>query len=151
TAAELRADLKRLKRDTDSARSSASVAVPLRMAEAGQTPTAESAQGIPARGRRPMLQLLVPMGFLAVLAAGFLLGKYLAWTAPARLPTYHQITFRRGMVRLARFAPDGQTIIYSATWESNPSEVFSTRLGSVASRSLGLAGADILAISPSGE
>src|SRR5215469_6619779 len=151
TAAELRADLKRLKRDMDSPRSTASVAVPLQVGEAGQKPATESLQGAPARRRRAILQWLVPMGFLAVLAAGFLIGRYRGWTAPAQLPTYHQITFRRGMVRLARFSPDGQTIIYSATWESNPSEVFSTRLGSVASRSLGLAGADILAISPSGE
>src|SRR5262249_32151723 len=39
----------------------------------------------------------------------------------------------------------------SVTWEGKPTEVFSTRWGSVASRSLGLAGAGILAISSSGE
>jgi serine/threonine protein kinase/Tol biopolymer transport system component len=150
-AAELRAELKRLKRDTDSARSKTRIAVPSRLVEAEHEPTAVNAPGAPTRRKRPILQALIPVGFLAALAAGFLLSKYLRWTAPAPLPAYHQITFRRGMVRLARFAPDGQTIIYSATWEANPSEVFSTRLGSVASRSLGLAGADILAVSPSGE
>jgi eukaryotic-like serine/threonine-protein kinase len=151
TAAELRADLKRLKRDTDSARSTASVAAPSRVAEVGHKPPAVGAPSEPTRRTSRILQLLIPMGFLAALVVGFLSGKYLRWTAPVRLPSYHQITFRRGMVRLARFAPDGQTIIYSATWEANPSEVFSTRLGSVASRSLGLAGADLLAISSSGE
>jgi len=44
-----------------------------------------------------------------------------------------------------------QTIVYSAAWDGNSSEVFSTRAGSVASRSLGLAGADILAVSSLGE
>ena len=87
TAAELRADLKRLKRDMDSPRSTASVAVPLQVGEAGQKPATESLQGAPARRRRAILQWLIPMGFLAVLAAGFLIGKYLGWTASAQFAT----------------------------------------------------------------
>jgi Tol biopolymer transport system component len=90
------------------------------------------------------------VGFVAAVAAAFLLGKY-EHKGLAPPPSYHQLTFRRGMIRLARFAPDGQTILYSAAWEGNPSEVFSTRSGSVSSRSLGLAGAEILAVSSSGE
>jgi len=151
TAAELRADLKRLKRDMDSARATASVAVTSRVTEAGQKPTPVGTLGAPTRRTRHILQVLIPAGFLASLAVGFLLGQRLARTPPTLPLSYHQLTFRRGMVRLARFAPDGQTIVYSATWEGNQSEVFSTRSGSGASRSLGLAGADILAVSPSGE
>jgi Tol biopolymer transport system component len=147
TAAELRADLKRLKRDMDSARSTASAAV----AEARQEPTAVNALGAPTRRRRPVLQVLMIMGFLAALAVAFSLGQRMPRTAPPSTPSYHQVTFRRGMVRLARFAPDGETIVYSATWEGNPSEVFSTRSGSVGSRSLGLTGAEVLAVSSSGE
>ena len=151
TAAELRADLKRLKRDMDSARSNASVAVPSGLVEAQQKQTAESAHGVRAGRNGLLLRLMILVAFLVLLAAGFFSGKYLGWTASKRLPIYHQITFRRGMVRMARFAPDGQTIIYSATFESNPRDVFTTRLGSVASRSLGLTGADILSVSPSGD
>jgi eukaryotic-like serine/threonine-protein kinase len=150
-AAELRAELRRLKRDTDSARSKTRIAVPSRLVEAEREPTAVNAPGAPTRRKRPILQALIPVGFLAALAVTFLLGQRLARTPPALSPSYHQLTFRRGMVRVARFAPDGQTIVYSATWEGNPSEVFSTRPGSVASRSLGLSGADILAVSSSGE
>ncbi len=151
TAAELRADLKRLRRDIDSARAKADVAAPSPGAEAGQKPTTARALGAPARRTRRILQAFIPVGFLAALAVGLFLGKQLARPAPVLAPSYHQVTFRRGTVRLARFAPDGQTIIYSATWEGNPSEVFSTRSGSVASRSLGLASAEILAVSSSGE
>jgi eukaryotic-like serine/threonine-protein kinase len=148
TAAELRADLKRLKRDMDSARSTASLAASSHVAEAGYKPTA---LGVPTRRKRPILQLLIPLGFLAALAIAFSLGQRLPRTSPAPPPSYHLVTFRRGMVRVARFAPDGQTIAYSAAWEGNPAEVFTTRPGGAASRSLGLVSTDILAISSSGE
>ena len=45
----------------------------------------------------------------------------------------------------ARFAPDGQTIIYSAAWEGRPMEVFIHRVESPESRPFGLAGAEVLA------
>ncbi len=66
-------------------------------------------------------------------------------------PTFHEITFRNGSIWDARFAPDGQTIIYGAAWDGKPQEVFSTRFDSSDSRSLGLPAAQILAISSKGE
>jgi hypothetical protein len=51
----------------------------------------------------------------------------------------------------ARFAPDGQTIIYGATWEGAPQEIFSTRFDSSDSRSVGLPSAQIFSISSKGE
>jgi Tol biopolymer transport system component len=64
---------------------------------------------------------------------------------------FHQLTFRRGMIWSARFAPDGQTIVYGAAWDGKPFQLFSTRPVSRESRSLGLPDGDILSISPSGE
>ena len=64
-------------------------------------------------------------------------------------PVYHQVTFRRGSVSGARFAPDGQTIIYSAAWESLPMGLFSTRIDSPEVTSMPLPSADLLAISAS--
>jgi Tol biopolymer transport system component len=52
---------------------------------------------------------------------------------------------------MARFAPDGQTVFYSAAWEEDPVQIFSTRPGSPESRSFGLQNAEVLAISPAGE
>jgi Tol biopolymer transport system component len=66
-------------------------------------------------------------------------------------PLYHQLTFRRGTIRMARFAPDGQTVVYSAAWEGNPVEVFAARPESPESRLLGLARTEILGISARGE
>ena len=62
-----------------------------------------------------------------------------------------QLTFARGSIRAARFAPDGQTIVYGAAWDGRPLEIFTTRADSTESRSLGLPDADLLAVSSTGE
>jgi serine/threonine protein kinase len=66
-------------------------------------------------------------------------------------PSFHEITFRNGIVWDARFAPDGQTVIYSAAWEGRPPEVFSTRFDSSDSRPIALNNAQVLSISSKGE
>ncbi len=148
SAAELRADLKRLKRDTDTSRAEARPVVP--MATAGSSgPSVTASQNRRERGR--LLPLLVVLGFMLAAAIGFVSGKR-AWQSSApSAPLYHEITFRRGEIRSARFAPDGQTILYSAAWQGNPVETFSARQGMVESRSLGLGRAELLAISSRGE
>jgi Tol biopolymer transport system component len=70
--------------------------------------------------------------------------------APAN-PIFHEVTFRNGTIWAARFAPDGQTIVYGAAWEGQPQEIFSTRFDSSDSRSVGLPDSQILAISSKGE
>jgi Tol biopolymer transport system component len=52
---------------------------------------------------------------------------------------------------MARFAPDGQSVVYSATWEGGPLEVLIARPETLQSRSLELPGAEILAVSSTGE
>ena len=101
---------------------------------------------------RPRLPLLIAA--TAVVSAG--IAGLLAYTAGKKAgsvppPSFHQITFSRGEVGGALFAPDGQTIVYSAAWESNPFEVFINRPESPESRPFGLAKAELLAISRSGE
>ena len=146
SAAELRADLKRLKRDTDSSRAGISGVV----ATAAAIPTqVSSGKPTPARRSR-LLPAMVCLGFLVALAIGLIAGKRLWGSAAASAPLYHEITFRRGEIRSARFAPDGQTILYSAAWQGNPVETFSARQGMVESRSLGLGRAELLAISSRG-
>jgi Tol biopolymer transport system component len=84
----------------------------------------------------------------AGLAAGFRLGKAAGGGEP---PAFQQLTFRRGEVYSARFAPDGQTIFYAAAWDGRPVELFATRSDRTESRAFGLVGADLLGISRSGE
>src|SRR5262249_39948366 len=69
---------------------------------------------------------------------------------PSNLPSFQRLTFRQGIVREARFAPDGRTVIYSASWGSEAPQVYLTRAESPESRPFGLADADVLAVSASG-
>ncbi len=115
-----------------------------------------SAVGQPAPRRfRPSRAL-----FAGAVSAGVVLAA-LAFFAGQRLqarreretppPPTRTLTFRRGFLTGARFAPDGQTIVYSAAWDGKPSEIFTTRVGSSESRPLGIFPAGILAISSAGE
>lgn len=64
---------------------------------------------------------------------------------------FKRLTFQRGRLFSARFAPDGQTIVYTAAWDGGPLEIFSTRADSSEYRSLGLTGAAVLSVSSAGE
>jgi len=100
------------------------------------------------RIRSPLL-IGLSLAFLTLgVVAGILINRQLGKTPP---PSYRQLTFRRGSIWKARFAPDGHTIVYSATWNGNPIDLFSLRTESSESRPFGMANADVLAVSSSGE
>ena len=103
-----------------------------------------------AKPRRAMAVPLAVAGLLILLAVVFVAGTRFA-DEPAPIPTYKRLTFRRGTVTSARFAPDGNTIVYSAAWDGGRRQLFSTRPESSESRSLNIQDADILAISKTGE
>jgi Tol biopolymer transport system component len=66
-------------------------------------------------------------------------------------PSFRQLTFRRGTVTTARFAYDGQTVIYAGRWDGKPRQLFSLRLDTTESTALPLPEADILSVSKSSE
>jgi len=142
SAAELRSDLRRLKRDLDSTRM-ARIVVPV---EAGR-PSVKPPVGRKTSKRIAAIGLSLSAVVLSAIAG--------AWIARRQSivepPLYHQLTFRRGTIRMARFSPDGQTVVYSAAWEGNPSSLFSTRPESPQSRDLELAGAEIESMSSTGD
>ena len=83
------------------------------------------------------------MPVTVALAALVAIGTLGLWTGhrlkrPAEPPSYQRLTFRLGDIRTARFAPDQETILYSAEWGGQPMEVFSTRATARGSRSLGI-------------
>ena len=91
------------------------------------------------------------LALLAMLAAGVLAGRRTVKPSEAVFPTFHKLTFRRGEIFSARFAPDGQTIVYGAAWDGKPSEIFFARPESPESRPLGVPGSNVLAISSAGD
>ena len=71
---------------------------------------------------------------------------------PAAVPaSFRRLTFRRGLIRSARLAPDGQTILYSALWDGERCRVHTVRVDSPESSPLDLPDGNVLAISRSGE
>ncbi len=104
----------------------------------------------PARARRASWLLPAAAAALAGLVAGYLLRGVVGSRAGAT-PQFQRLTYQRGTILSARFAPDGQTIVYGASWDGRPLELFTARLDSTESRPLGLPSADVLSISASGE
>ena len=94
---------------------------------------------------------LIAVASVALLAAGLGGGWLLRARMSAGAPRFHQVTFRRGVTFVGRFAPDGQTIVYAAQWDGTPSQVYMTRIDNPESRSLGLPPANVLSVSSSGE
>lgn len=108
-----------------------------------------SAAGLPgtsrARGAGAVLAIL------AAIALGAFAGRPLWKARFSSHPFLRQVTFRRAAVNDARFAPDGQTIVYGVQTTKEPGELFSARAGTPESRSLGLPPANIVSISSTGE
>ena len=84
---------------------------------------------------------------VAGLAAGLLLHRLLPRRDP---PTYERMSFRLGGAFAARFAPDGRTVVYSASQNGAPYRVSSRSAGGE-SVDLGLPNGDLLAVSSLGE
>src|SRR5215831_5362917 len=116
-----------------------------RLSEAVSEPSI--ARAVPRRGRR-VLGVAAAVVVVAALVGALLLGKKVARVPQ---PRFQQLTFRHGMVGgYARFAPQSQTIVYSASWEDQPPDVYTTLPGSLESRPLGLRGV-ILSVSSLGD
>ena len=116
--------------------------------EALSAPSGSMAAGAATRRAR---RLLWPA--LAVLAALMGLGAGALWTSSLRPspPAYRQLTFRRGYIPDARFAPDGQTVVFAASWDGSPPQLYSLRPGSPAWSPLNLGRLLLMSVSRSGE
>ena len=118
------------------------------LSEASQV-TGESTAA-PARAHR-----VPPAFWAAAAAAGVVVGAAAAIvgrrTAPIRVPVFHRLTFERGTINGARFAPDGQTILYGASWNGAKSRIFSTRTSNPGSSALSVPEALLFSISAQSE
>jgi serine/threonine protein kinase/Tol biopolymer transport system component len=91
------------------------------------------------------------LGIVLSLALGLTLGAFYVqrFFRPEPL-SFQRLTFRRGDISSAKFAPGG-SVVYSAEWDGAPSTLFSTQPGNRESRELGLPTGKILSISQRGE
>ena len=128
----------------DLARELATVQGHLSEAFSGPTPVS----GPRARWRSRAVGAL---GVIAAIVAASLLAT--SRSRPAAIPQFQKVTFQQGGLWRARFAPDGQTVVYSMVGvggDLKPAELFSTRVGSLDPRPLGLPPADIFSVSRTG-
>jgi Tol biopolymer transport system component len=110
------------------------------------------AVALPERKRRIRLVAAgAALLFIAFVAGAFFVGRNVGLSASPSLPTFQQITFRPQAIFKARFAPDGQTVVYSAATEGNVPELFMLRPEYPEPQPLGLPQTHLLAISSQGE
>jgi hypothetical protein len=103
-----------------------------------------------APAQRPTLRSLAFAAMVvAVAAIAAALGRFTA--APRGNPVFRQVTFRHGDLSTARFTADGQNIIYTASWEGAPQELFAVPANQDGGRALGIQNARLLAVSKTGE
>jgi tRNA A-37 threonylcarbamoyl transferase component Bud32 len=113
----------------------------------GTVPVVDRPVGVPRR--KALLYGASSLVLLASgMAGGVLLDRQLRPTLPA---SFRRLTFRRGLIRSARVAPDGQTILYGALWDDGGCRVHTVRSDGPESSPLELPDANLLAISSTGE
>jgi eukaryotic-like serine/threonine-protein kinase len=111
------------------------------------TPSAKSVAQPAAR--RAWLPWLAALGIVGVFGAGaWWAGR---WSAARPQPKFTRLTYLQGYVSNARFAKDGQTVVYSAQWNDDPLQVYSVRMEFPQSTKLDLPSAALLALSSNGE
>ena len=100
------------------------------------------------RNRRGSVRT-VPWALAGILLIATLL---LLATRPKTLsPSYRRLTFEEGTVYSARFTPDFRAIVYGAAWNDKPLQLFSTVGDSLLTQPLAVTGANLLAVSSTGE
>jgi DNA-binding winged helix-turn-helix (wHTH) protein/Tol biopolymer transport system component len=120
-------------------------ALPMQPADAAAE---DDVAGSGAGGSRWLLSLFAVVAAGALVAGGVFLGRSMA--RPHALE-FQRLTVRHGTVYLARFAPDGHSVVYSASWDGGPVEIFTTDTSFSGTRSVGLSGTALLAVSSTGE
>jgi eukaryotic-like serine/threonine-protein kinase len=143
SAAEMRAEMKILKRTLDSQRTAAAQSASTSGSAAAPPPSIPP-RVVKSDGLWPYAIAAAGAALLGGLALGWFLH---AANSRTELPIYRQLTFRRGMVRSARFTPNGQSVVYGAAWEGKPTELFITSPESPQSRSLQRHGEELMSIS----
>ncbi len=106
----------------------------------------------PVRLRPPRMRTgIVPWAVAAVLLFAALLLLNNQWQQRTQTPSYRRLTFEQGTVYSARFGPDFRSVVYSASWNGKPLQLFSTVGDSLLSQPLNLTDANLLGISRTGE
>lgn len=103
----------------------------------------------PPRSRRSRARLLAFLGVLLAFALGAAAGMTLT-RARVPEPRWQRLTFRRGSIASARFAPGGE-VAYTAAWDGEPSRLHAGHLGAAEARVVTGDAAVLAAVTARGE
>ena len=115
----------------------------------GSSPASTAA--LPRDARRSAKPWLLAAGAVAIAVLAFFAGQLASRPAPTETAAYQRLTFRRGSISSARYAGDGKTAVYSATWQDEPKRLYTTRQESPDSLTLAFPDADVTSVSKTGE
>ena len=107
-----------------------------------------AAHGLTRRPRRAAVWGAIAAAVLTATAFAAMVPSM--WPRPV-VAEFRQVTYRKGAVSSARFTPDGQSFVYSASWEGQPYAAFLGRPESPDVRDLQLEDARLLSISRAGD
>ena len=104
---------------------------------------------VPAKPRRAWLPWAVAvLCSLALVAAVWRIGR---GSAVKLQPKFARLTYEQGFPSNARFAKDGQTVVYSAQWNNDPLRVYTVRAEFPQSTKVDLPSAALLTLSSTGD
>jgi len=105
--------------------------------------------GEPAKSRRSwLLWAVAVLCTLVLVAAVWSIGR---GSAVKLQPKFTRLTYEPGFPSNARFAKDGQTVVYSAQWNNDPLQVYSVRAEFPQSTKVDLPSAALLTLSSTGD
>ena len=140
------------KRPEERFQSARDLSFALESSDASRASDAIERPGAPARPRWIAPVSLLVSGLIVGAALGALVMSQQRQSGQSStLPRFRQLTFERGTIRDARFAPDGQSVLYTAAWDGDPLRIFMTRTDSSESVRLNLPDARLLSISGSAQ
>jgi serine/threonine protein kinase len=94
---------------------------------------------------------IVPWAVAGVLMVATLLLLANRWQLNTQPPSYQRLTFEKGTIYSARFAPGFHSVVYGAAWNGKPLQLFSTVGDSFLAQPLNVTDAKLLAVSRTGE
>jgi serine/threonine protein kinase len=115
------------------------------------TTSAAAIAATKTQSRKWLTSIATLIAALAFAGAAFYVGRSSQVAPRVGPPSFLHINFRPEVVFNARFAPDGETIVFAAATEGNVPELFIHRPDYPAPQPLGLPGTQLLSISSRGE
>jgi serine/threonine protein kinase/Tol biopolymer transport system component len=139
------------KRPEERFQSARDLAFDLEAIAAGSTTGAQPTAMPEPRRRRWVTVATVAVAAAVCVTGAYLAGRFTEHRAITPLPTFHQLTFQPQKITGAAFAPDGETVVFSAARESSAPGLFILRPEYPEPTPLGLEHTHLLAVSSKGE